>query len=867
MQNKKDNTFAAIFTIVICLIILGLSVISDNVKVSQTSWSSKGNSEFSSYDLSENISNIKILGICRKSLKIPMNIALETEPKKSNSLRIKIKTVENSGIGTIDEECRIGINKSSTDVKISTSDGALEIKPGKSLKNALTYLEVISNLDFKYTIETSRYAPNSYRKVALLVGTLIFIAFFFLKRPKNLDKRNLLINFKVMAVFSLSTILWGLFGPSIYDEGWTLVTGKTFQNIGWFSNVYSSASAPMPLGTPFNYLTHYLLLFPKPLLVIRVVWAILVIYSYYQMARIFENHFGTNKPKIQLLSASIYFVLIISLCGGWRPEILGLIIFNFLVLSIQSKAPLSPYLIGSLIAIGLSISQSGVVNFAFLVILYHLREKAPKKIIQAIFACSLVFSWILLSHSNLRQFMYGILAFRNVDTHNTIPLIGEVKRYTQFFISPQSMTITITFCFILLSLLNVIQRLKKSRKWDEMTLLLVLSILLLSITPSKWWWHFAPISALFVVHSISYFYNDAKQTTRIHRSKIEYLAFIFLVLILIRSVYFSVRLSATFPFINSSSLPKVLYPTYLFLAFIFFYLKKKNTLSIKTIKLQLKINIIVGVISLSFMLPMLQNYLDNSQSQFSNVFQRRLDDTCDSFKVFYSLELAGQEIINTIKANNKIVSSQDVQLHEFDTVIPEGKDIESNLILPIMVPSGLFIQISDENGNYLIVESPRSNFIVKREMPGVDEVLHAYSVSNQIPSTAYYIKPTNRIQILRLREIDPASKILKIRFLTAGNYSIGNLRYSNLVTLNKEIASSAFGVIPPLVSNFGCISSNLFETKRTDNRMFIIQDNSMWFNDEQYASSEISGHSTQQIEVPIWDADNVHLFNLTVFGF
>jgi hypothetical protein len=867
MQNKKEKAFAAVFSTVICLIILGLSVVSDSVKVSQTSWSSKGNSQFSSYDLSENISSIKILEICRKSLKTPINIALETEPKKTNFLRIKIKTVEDSSTGAIDDKCNIGINKSSTDVKLSTSDGALDIKPEKRLENEVTNLEVISNLDFEYIIETSRYAPNSYRKIAFLFGILIFIVFFFLERPKNPDKRDVMISFKVMMIFSSSTILWGLFGPSIYDEGWTLVTGKTFQNLGWFSNVYSSASAPMPLGTPFNYLTHFLLLLPKPLLVIRLVWAILVILSYFQMARILENHFGTIKPKIQLLSTSIYFVLVISLCGGWRPEILGLIIFNYMVLCIQSKVPLSPYLIGSLIAIGLSISQSGVINFAFLIILYHLREKAPKKIIQAIFAFSIVFCWILLSHSSLRQFLNGIFAFRNVETHNTIPLIGEVRRYTQFFMSPQSLTITITFCFILLSLLNVIQRLKRSRKWEETSLLLILSIFFLSITPSKWWWHFAPISTLFVLYSIPYFYNDAKKTTRIYRSKIEYLAFTFMVLILVRSVYFTVRLSPTFPFNNSSSLPQVLYPAYLFLAVVFFYFMKKNTASIKNIKLHLKTNIIVGVISLSFVLPVLQNYFDTSQSRLSNIFERRLDDTCQSLKVFYSLELAGKEILDTINANNKVVSSEAIQLHELDSLIPEGKNNQSNLILPIKVPRGSFIQIADENGNYLIVDSPRSNFIVKREMPSFDEILHTYSVSSQIPSTAYYIKPTNRVQILRLREIDPASKLLKIRLLTAGNYSVGDLKHSNLVTLDKEIGSSALGVIPPLVSNFGCISSNLFETKRPDNRMFIIQDNSMWFSDEQYGSSEISGHSTQQIEVPIWDVDNVHLFNLAVFGF
>jgi hypothetical protein len=867
MPKIKVRTFSAVYPILISLVILGLNLVSDNTKISQTSWSSKGNSQFSSYDLAESISSIKILGICDESLSKPINIAFEREPNESNFLSIKLFTLENTNLEFIDDKCSIVVQKGSADIEVLTSGGALEIKPGKNLENVLSIIAVNSIMDFQFMIETSRYSPNSYRKIAFFAGALIFIVFFFLKRPKSPDKQNFVMNFKVMMFFSAITFSWGLFGPSIFDEGWTLVTGKTFQNLGWFSNVYSSASAPMPLGTPFNFITHYVLLLPKPLLAIRLIWAIFVILSYYQMVRILHNHFGTLKPKIQILAASVYFVIIISLCGGWRPEILGLILFNFLVLSVQSKVQLSPYLVGTLIAIGLSISQSGVINFAFLIILYYLREKSPKKIIKALFTFTGVFCWVVLSHSNLRQFIDGILAFRSVASHNSIPFFGEVKRYTQFFYSPQSILVTITFCFILLSLLNVLVKLKRCKKWDEMSLLLCFSILFLSITPSKWWWHLAPLSTLFVLHFLSILYTEDANKERFRRSKIENLSYLFMVVILIRSIYFNARISPTFPFINSTFLPQVLYSTFIFLAFIFIYFRNRKSIGLRKIHLFSNSTFIIGFISLSVILPVLQNYLNDSQSKVSNVFERRIDDTCKSLNGFYSLELDGQEILNAIQTNRKVVTSEAVQLHELNLVLPRRINNNAELILPIEVPRGSYIQIADENDDYLIVDSPRSNFTAKSEIPSYEDGLYEYSVSNEIPNTAYYIKATNRVQILRLREFDQSSGSLRIRLLTVGSYSVGNVKYSKLVTLDSEIGSSALGVIPPLVSNFGCISSNLFETYRPDNRMFLIQDSSMWFRDEQYATSEISGHVNKKIEVPIWDAQDFHLFNLIVFGF
>jgi hypothetical protein len=867
MQTDKAKTLNKVITVIASLIILGLSVAPDNFKVSQTSWSSYGKAQFSSYDLAEKISNVKILGICGQSQQKPLKILIKSDLSKNNILRIQIKSENSSSSLANYTFCNIPIKYSNTGVEVSESFESLNIKPGNRLVESLTTLEIVSDLNFEYIIETSRYSPNPFRHAAFVVSALVFIVGFFRNRTKNTPKIEFFRKRSLLILFSTGTTLWGLFGPSIYDEGWTLITGQAFQNLGWFSNVYSSASAPMPLGTPFNYLTSFLLLLPKPLVFIRLTWAALVIISYCQMVRIMENRYGTLKPSIRLLAASTYFVLVVSLCGGWRPEILVLLIFNYMFLSIQSNVSLSPYFVGSLIALGLSISQSGVINFAFLVLLYLVRVKAPKKLTQAFFGFSLAFSWIILSHSNLNQFLKGILAFRSVETHSNIPLIGEVKRYTQFFLSPQSIAITITFCLISLSVLNILGNLKKSRFWDETSLLLLFSVLLLSVTPSKWWWHFAPISSLFVLHSLPYFFTGSKKTSRVHRTKIEYIVLAFIVIILVRSIYYNVRLSPTFPFVNSSTIPQGLFLIYLSISFATYFQYKKKKYASRHTQSELRIRIIVGFMTLSVLLPVIQNYLDTSKSQLSNVFERRFDRTCESLGEFYSLELSGQEILNAIETNKKVVSSISPQSYQLELKLPKWPNNQTELILPIRVPSGSFIQIVDEKGNYLVVESPKSHFSVEKEVPGIENALYEYSVSNQIPTSAKYIKATDRVQILRLREFDPSSKSFNLGLLTAGNFSVGNLSYSHLISLDQEIGSSALGVIPPLVSNFGCMSSNLFESNRRDNRMFLIQDDSMWFRDEQYETSKIIGHSRQQIEVPIWDADNVHTFNLAVFGF
>jgi hypothetical protein len=787
------------------------------------------------------------------SKKEPIFAITSVQIKSAESVFKKSSVCENKKVGTT-QDLQILNFKNTTRLNIKNAE----------------IIRLVANENSKIRIHTSLYENSGLRN--FIGKILICLLLFFIIAWTLFQIRQMKVHLqnKIGTLFLplITMFIWAIWGPSIYDEGWVLATGKSFGDLGWFSNVYSNSGAPMPLGNVFNYLTYILTQSPNQLLYTRALWFLISMICVIQMI-ILMSLFKNLSKSLNLFYVMIYVCYLIAFGGGWRPEILILLLFNSLLLHLYLEAKTNKFVIVILVGVGLSTAQSGIIFLAPLI--YHFYKVKTKWIevlstLSSIFAVFLVVS---LSFTNLSEFINGINEFRSSSSHKTVPIFGEILRYAPFLFGVQSLVQTLAFIFLVLSVTSVVLvRLSDNRRIDFSQVSLLSSLFLLSFTPSKWSWHLLPLAPLVTLNIMQF-----SRKLNFQRKSVPAELTLLLTSFLTPYVAFK-SLAANSPVASGYPFKSLDYPVFwvsitvlvlMILAWRIFF-RQPQWPSIDQLQKgeghQRKALVILStsLISALIFLPIVENYSLSSE-KVSKVHERRSEAPCKTFAYLKTLAIDSDEIS---KNQQRFLGSGPGPFYSvnFKTLRPPVTPGHKVYYFSIKAEDGAIISLRDIDG------TPQS--VIDLTLPGRqwssfssnDKFLRKFFDSRQVLLDGVYIYPSPSSQVVSFSTKSKLSSELIIKVSSPGDFLLSRIATTQLLNLSTISDRSPTMVIPPLVSNFGCVSNTTFTNSELISELNIIQDGSMWFNKDQNNTFKHIIDKSNSTLIPVYGTKKPGLFSV-----
>jgi hypothetical protein len=265
-------------------------------------------------------------------------------------------------------------------------------------------------------------------------------------------------------------------------------------------------------------------------------------------------------------------------------------------------------------------------------------------------------------------------------------------------------------------------------------------------------------------------------------------------------------------------------------------------------------------LSLALLAPILENY-SLSNEKIANAFENRKQEKCKTFANLKTLNISGVEIVKNEKVFSKSVD-------EFGKAIglnfsrPSVTSKQEVFYFSIKAKEGATISLQDLAG------LPQS--VTNLTLPGrswsslaTNEIsLRRFFDEKQYLLDGIFIYPSDYSQIISFSVKSQLAKDLVFRVNAPSNFSISPLRTANLISLKLFVGDVPTFVIPPLVTNFSCISNKQFDNSELIMSLNIIQDSAMWFRQSDKNTFDNIIENLNSYELPIYGTRKPGLFSL-----
>jgi Mycobacterial cell wall arabinan synthesis protein len=343
---------------------------------------------------------------------------------------------------------------------------------------------------------------------ALAIGASLWLIAFE-RRPRRLWRRARRLGRQAAAhahpadaVVAATLVVWWVFSPAHWDDGWAIARQRGFSTSGGFSNYYDSFGANLPNGYWIDWLQHWLVQHSNALLVLRIPALVCLAATWLLSRWILARILGPSRTVDGLaLWAFTSAFLAGALAWGMtlRPEpVTALLIAAVMACVVwfvdrETAAPLA--LAAILVSLAVTAHHAGIATIAPLLII------APRLLtwIRANRAAAIALAIAVVGLSLALAFVGSDLGQRSVDAAAirayAVPdaWFDELRRYARlsdFHGGPPLRRAS--FALMALAVLAFLVRRRRERQGlvDLPAPALGVMLLLLLAAPSKWPWHF-----------------------------------------------------------------------------------------------------------------------------------------------------------------------------------------------------------------------------------------------------------------------------------------------------------------------------------------------------------------------------------------
>ena len=314
----------------------------------------------------------------------------------------------------------------------------------------------------------------------------------------------------VDAVVVIALGAWWFFGPVLYDDGWVLATVVNFTKSGAFSNYYDIFDGQYPLGF-LNFLFHFgssristsLLWMRLPVLVMGLgTWALLRVY----FARLRDAAGGAARIALAAMFLLCWFAWLSTL----RPEPMVALLSVVVLLAVQrffQTAALGALAVAVFAAtVAVTIHPEGVVTIAPLLVAVPAvwrwtHERGAVGVVTLVALALVAVAALLLlvmADTDLAQWRHNqeIFAGNNL---NALSWRDELFRYelllrANTFWGPVVRRASAVFAVVAVALFVTRPARRREAAFDLPVMSLMVGVLLMALTPSKWTWQFGALA-------------------------------------------------------------------------------------------------------------------------------------------------------------------------------------------------------------------------------------------------------------------------------------------------------------------------------------------------------------------------------------
>jgi hypothetical protein len=346
--------------------------------------------------------------------------------------------------------------------------------------------------------------------VALALGALVAAFGYTRSRARPLRQGLTATGRRVLArlrpvdgVVTVLLLAWWVIGPAFYDDGWVKAR-QTNGDAGGFSNYYTTFGSNLPLDYWSEWLQHWVVAHTDVLLVMRVPTLVLLGAVWILCRSILRSILGETRSAGAEWALSLAFLLNAFAWGmTLRPEpIVAVLLVSVLALAIRFVERPSGWLLavgGGLVALAVTAHPAGLITLApLLAIGPHLvtwvRTSGwlpPAVLLSTVSALLIV---IVTVGSNAHQ--RGAES-RLIRTYGdaTASWRDELTRY--FFVGAEATVIRrASVALMLVAVAGYLARRRVASRRDLPGTTLLIALILLIPTPSKWSWHFGALIGL-----------------------------------------------------------------------------------------------------------------------------------------------------------------------------------------------------------------------------------------------------------------------------------------------------------------------------------------------------------------------------------
>ena len=636
-------------------------------------------------------------------------------------------------------------------------------------------------------INREKKEANSKRLIGLIPLIIIFI--FLLTKIKIKRPNNSLANFH----FGIIT-LWAVLGPTQYDENWIAFSAASFTDFTWFSNIYTAGDGPIPQGFLFNVITLMGLIISNSLFTTRILWAVSAAIGLILFLRILDSYKLGSRARV-VVSAQ-YILCVLFLAGGWRPEILIIVLWNYLILQLKNEniSTKSKVLISIAVGVSITTGQAGIGAISFLMILLFkklisLLDFGYMTLLTLLTGLTLTFA-----QAGPQLILEGINGFRSSSTHSGNRIVGEVNRYSSVYYSVDSLGTLLAVTFVVVGALLALISLNRN------SLLVLFPMLIIFLSASKWVWHIAPLITPIIVFLLSM--DKSKRVSHLESQQLKKIYLIFAT-VLVWASSFGFQESGYFP--EFATLMTTV-PAAIIASVLVFQLYRSE------INFSSFLNKNYGLILATYLIVFV-SFIISSYSWktplVGPILSRIAGSNCAQLDKYYLMDenslLPVAEFNPTQESFSESIvlnrSEANIRLNNSNKIF---KPENSRYVIYLNFPKGGTISVVDQH----------DDFIEVRDFQGSIKPLSGTVFANHFKLNDFrtlknvYIPPSSAYQEFHFEDFRKIPTEIKIQFTSAGSYRYSTLYIASLISGNREVISTKNVVIsPPLVPILGCNST------------------------------------------------------------
>ena len=304
-------------------------------------------------------------------------------------------------------------------------------------------------------------------------------------------------------------VVWWIVGPWFYDDGWLMATVRAHRTSGSFNNYFDTWATQLPLG-----FAHHMILTPfakadAPFLLWRLVPLAACIGTWILLRRAYAMIVGDDGPRCGLVALAAGFL---TFSFGWlmtlRPEPVVALLSAAVGVGCLHYA--RRYSRGALIvavaaaAVSTTLHPSGLIAGAPLVAaiptvlrdarrsLAHTAEIAAVMLIGATAAVALLFADTDIELWRRSRSLFAADGFHSRSVND------ELLRYRDLLTNgpvPAVASVLFGALALVLFIVGFVSRRERIRRADASGFTLLIAAAMLTITPSKWIYHFGSAAA------------------------------------------------------------------------------------------------------------------------------------------------------------------------------------------------------------------------------------------------------------------------------------------------------------------------------------------------------------------------------------